>query len=139
MGQMFSCDECTGGGTSSADEVDDRSLKWSRAVDFQVGSPEKKRDELTRELLLMSLYRVVDKNADGFLQLSELSKMMTNADVFMKVADTNSDGKMSQNEFMEWSRLNIVTYLSSKRGSGRFLVQQLNSRPIYSQTRMLTE
>lgn len=114
MGQMFSCDECTGGGTSSADEVDDRSLKWSRAVDFQVGSPEKKRDELTRELLLMSLYRVVDKNADGFLQLSELSKMMTNADVFMKVADTNSDGKMSQNEFMEWSRLNIVTYLSNE-------------------------
>jgi Ca2+-binding EF-hand superfamily protein len=111
---MFSSEECCGSGGASSAEVDDRSLKWSRAVDFQAGSPEKKRDELTRELLLISLYRVVDTNGDGFLQLSELTKMMSNADVFMQVADTDSDGKMSQDEFMEWSRVNIVTYLSNE-------------------------
>ena len=117
MGGVLACEECSGGGQSSADggqNHDERSMKWSRAVDFQAGSPEKQRDELTRELLLLSLYKVVDRNGDGYLQLDELKKMMTNADVFMQVADTSRDGKMSQDEFMSWSRDNIVTYLSSE-------------------------
>ena len=111
----MSCDECKGGEKEVVQSApDERSSKWARAVDFQVGSPEKVKDKLGRELLLESLFNMIDTSGNGTLELAELKKIMKEAETFMLVVEKKNDAVITRPEFKKWSYENIVRYLSSK-------------------------
>merc|ERR1719231_1120340 len=78
-------------GPGSVKGADGRSMKWSKAVDFQQNTPEKKSQNGSRQVLLKGLYSMIDTNDNGKLELEELSKVMSNADVFLRVCDSDSD------------------------------------------------
>jgi hypothetical protein len=93
---------------------DARSMKWAKAVDFQKNTPEKKSQNGSRQVLLKGLYSMIDTNDNGKLELDELSKVMNNADVFLRVCDSDKDNVISKEEFFIWSHNYIVRHLSGE-------------------------
>eukprot|EP00935_MAST-01C_sp_MAST-1C-sp1_P002687 g2687.t1 len=91
--------------------ADKRAIRWSKCTRFQLTTPEFVRQVRMRQQLLEGLFRLIDQNNDGVLNLAELEKVMPNAAEFLSVVDTNEDGVLQPQEFKVWSDRYLVRYL----------------------------
>ena len=70
------------------------------------------RKETPRDMLLQKLFSIVDQNNSGTLDVSELAKVMDNAEEFVQVCDADSDVQITRQEFLDWSSNHIVRHLT---------------------------
>ncbi len=81
-------------------------------IDFEefLGLLATRTRKLTKEEELLEAFKIFDKNNDGFISAQELRDVLTtfgeklseeDADIFIKEADVNKDGKLNYNEFVK--------------------------------------